>query len=337
MNEIHRSAGRVWLAFSAALVVTACGSETQLFLPADGAAANDIAADGATGGAGLPDGADDPLSDTATMASEALDLLADGPAMPRDLLQAGGDLPSDGPSAVTDAVDSAAHLSEAASRDLAVDLEPDTGDGKQSSAGRDCANAIVPSNLVNGGVTDFSDWKSSKWGSTSGGLWGYVYGYRGPYSSMFVGASAAAKNLFAVGTVKPGDYAGAGIEFGVCATAVSFTQLQFTAVGSYPGCDLEVLIKTFAQQPITSLPAGGCDTSAPEGCYHFPSVKKVVVPATEPGPVVIRLSDVTDWSAQNAGQVIGIDWHWTPNGDLDPDAGIGCPIDVTISDIRFVQ
>ena len=43
---------------------------------------------------------------------------------------------------------------------------------KPSNGGLDCSNAVVPNNLVNGGVTDFTDWKGSsgKWGDPQGSL-----------------------------------------------------------------------------------------------------------------------------------------------------------------------
>ena len=46
--------------------------------------------------------------------------------------------------------------------------------------------------------------------------------------------------------------------------------------------------------------------------------------------------DITNWSETNANQLIGLQWQWTTNGTLDPDAGVGCPIDAKISDIRFL-
>ncbi len=345
MNALHGRHGRARLALLAVFGVTACGDNTELLAPADGAAAKDVvaeesrdASDGKAWASGpetfTPDAmlaaddagmdasnrADDLLPDRTPLPSDAHGLPVTDVALPFDLRQADG----------------AAYGPEASPSDLPVSLTPDMGDGKQPSAGLDCTNAIVPNNLVNGGVTDFSDWKSSKWGNTAGGLWGYVYGYGDVSSRISFGASAADKNLRAMGTVMPGGYAGFGVSFGVCTTVTSFTQLQFTAGGTYPGCDLEVQIRTFDQQPTTGNPAGGCDTTAPAGCFNFPTTKKVVFPANQPAPVVIRLSDVAGWSEANARQVIGFQWQWSPNADLDPDAGIGCPIDVTITDIRFV-
>ncbi len=206
---------------------------------------------------------------------------------------------------------------------------------KPPTGGLDCSNAIVPDNGGNGGVTDFSDWGSSKWGNTSG-LWGYMYSYNGTKgSTMSAGADSSAKSMHVTGSVMAGDYGGAGISFGVCATVTSFSQIQFTLSGSSPGCDLELQIKTFDQQPVDQNPAGGCLQDASAGCYNFPVAKKVAVPSSDPTTVTTSLGDFSSWSDANAAQVVGLQWQWTGTG-VDPDAGVGCPIDVNITDIKFV-
>ena len=216
-------------------------------------------------------------------------------------------------------------------------LKYDAGtDAKPSTGGLDCSAAMVPNNLVEGGVTDFSDWKSSKWGDPNG-LWGYMYSYPGTNgSTMNVGADAAAKSMHVTGSVMAGDYGGAGISFGVCTTVASFSHVQFTLSGSSPGCDMELQIKTFDQQPITQNPAGGCYQDASAGCYNFPVVKQIAIPSSEPTTIVTPLDSFSSWSPENAGQVVGMQWQWTGT-NLDPDAGVGCPIDVTITDIKFLS
>jgi hypothetical protein len=58
--------------------------------------------------------------------------------------------------------------------------------------------------------------------------------------------------------------------------------------------------------------------------------------------VAVKLSDVQNWSAANAAQVVGLQWQFTsPPSALDasaadPDAAVGCPIDVTVTDIKFL-
>ncbi len=217
--------------------------------------------------------------------------------------------------------------------DAATDARPTTG-------GLDCANAMVPNNLVEGGVTDFSDWKSQKWGD-SNGLWGYMYSYKGPAgSTMAASIDASAKTLHATGSLVPGDYIGVGLSFGVCTTVTSFTHVQFTAFGSWAGCDLEMQIKTFDQQPISQNPAGGCFQDASAGCYNFPAAKQVALSSGEPVTVVVPLDTFSNWSTENAGQVVGLQWQFTTPAP-EPDAGTAtsdteCPVDLTIGDIKFV-
>jgi glucuronoarabinoxylan endo-1,4-beta-xylanase len=215
-------------------------------------------------------------------------------------------------------------------------LKQDAGtDVKTSTGGLDCSSAIVPNNLGNGGVTDFSDWNSNTWGS-SGSLSGYRYPYAGPKgSSMSATPDSSAKNMRIKGTVMPGDYGGAGLSFLACVTVESFSKIEFNLSGSAPGCDMELQIKTFEQQPIDQNPAGGCYQDASASCYRFPAVSKVAVPSTDVTTVTTPLDSFSGWGADKATQVVGLQWHFT-GSNLDPDAGAGCPIDVTVSDIKFV-
>jgi glucuronoarabinoxylan endo-1,4-beta-xylanase len=209
---------------------------------------------------------------------------------------------------------------------------------KPSTGGLDCKNAIVPSNGGNGGVTDFSDWKNDTWGDPSG-LNGYMYGYASTGSNMSAVANPDAKKLEITGEVLPGQdtYSGTGLSFLSCTTVTSFSQVQFTISGSWPGCDMELQIKTFDQQPIDQNPAGGCYRDAGASCYQFPVKKQAAEASADPTTVTIPLADISNWSEENAAQVVGIQWQWTPNADLDPDAGSPCHIEATISDIKFVE
>jgi len=204
--------------------------------------------------------------------------------------------------------------------------------------GLDCTAAVTPNNVASGGVTDFTDWKQStgKWGDTAG-LYGTIYPYAGPMgSTMGASVDTTAKALHAVGSVTAGDYGGVGIGFSVCATVTSFTQLQFDVAGSSPGCDMELQFKTYDQQPNNATPAGGCDPNGTGGCYNFPVVKQVAVPSDTPTTVVTPLDTVTNWSAKNAAQVVGLQWQWTGTNIPANDAGAGCPIDVTITNVKFL-
>jgi glucuronoarabinoxylan endo-1,4-beta-xylanase len=229
---------------------------------------------------------------------------------------------------------------------LVLPPPPDGGvDTKPVSNGLDCSNAIVPNNLVPGGVTDFTDWspQNSKWGDAQG-LSGYIYPYHGPVqgSAMSANVDNTAKALHATGTVMPGDYCGTGLSFLACTTVTSFSAIQFTLSGQPlgPGCEMELQMKTFDQQPINQTPAGGCYQDAGTSCYNFPVKKQVAVPSSNPTPVVVQLTDISNWSDANAAQVVGMQWQWTsPTPDLDAgavDASAGCTIDVTITGIKFL-
>ena len=131
-----------------------------------------------------------------------------------------------------------------------------------------CSAAVVPSNVSSGGVTDFSDWSNStgKWGNTQG-LYGAIYGYAGPSgnaSTMSASVDATNKDLHGVGSVASGGYAGIGLSYCACSTVASFSQVQFTVSGSWPGCDLQMQIKTFDETPTSQNPMGGCAASS---CY----------------------------------------------------------------------
>ena len=221
-------------------------------------------------------------------------------------------------------------------------------DARRPSSGLDCSAAVVPDNLVNGGVTDFSDWKGStgKWGNPQG-LYGAIYGYAGPLgSTMTANVDTTGDDLHATGSVAANDYGGVGLSFSVCATVTSFSQVQFTVSGSAPGCDMQLQIKTFDQQPDNQTPAGSCDPSADAGCYNFPAVTRVAVPSSTPVTVVTPLGSISNWSPANAAQVVGMQWQFTgtkPAGDGGADAGAvsdaaaaACPIDVAITGIKFL-
>jgi hypothetical protein len=194
----------------------------------------------------------------------------------------------------------------------------------------DCKNAIVPANGSNGGVTDFSDYAtcSGKWGTKSN-LYGPIYGYAGKSSSLK--SEVTSGGLHMTGSVVAGDYGGGGISFNVCATVASFTKLQFTVSGSAPGCDLELQIKTYDQVPTDQ--GGGCSASS---CYSFPVAKQVAVLSSSPTEISKTLAtDFSPWNSTNAGQVVGLQWQFTGT-NLDGDAGTSCPVDVTITKIKFM-
>jgi hypothetical protein len=205
-----------------------------------------------------------------------------------------------------------------------------------NSSGLICsAAAMVPANGTSGGVTDLTDWNPScyHWGSNPG-LFGAIYDYAESKSNMKVSVDGTPKVLHFKGTVASGSYGGGGLSFYVCASVASFTQVGFTVSGSSPGCDLELQIQTFDQRPTNQTPPGGCDPAG--SCYGFPVAKKVAILPATGTPVTKLLSDFSGWStATSANQVVGLQWQFTGT-QLDPDAGPGCPVDVTITDVKFL-
>ena len=209
--------------------------------------------------------------------------------------------------------------------------------GSGGSTSQACLSPIVPANGTSGGVTDFGDYSTTtgKWGSTSG-LYGPIYAYKGPNSSMTAKVETTGeKTLHATGAVAPGDYAGAGVSFAVCATVAEFTQVQFTISGSIGDCALELQLKTFDQTPTTGDPPGGCDSST-TSCYGYPAFKQIVVPTSTATDVVKPLANFSGWSAANARQVVGLQWQLTKAPASDPDAGTSCAIDIQLDNIKFL-
>jgi len=223
---------------------------------------------------------------------------------------------------------------------LTIPEIPDAGaDATQTHVGDtsslDCADPVTPDNLVSGGVTDFTDWAGStgKWGSPNG-LYGAVYAYSGPKGSM-VSANVDTSNndLHVTGSVAAGDYGGAGLAFFDCATVASFSQVQFTVSGSAPGCELDLQIKTFDQQPSSQTPPGGCSLEA-GSCYNFPTFASIAVPTSTAQTITSPLSSFSTWSSADVTQVVGLQWQFSGT-DVDP--GASCPIDVAITDIKFLS
>jgi len=213
--------------------------------------------------------------------------------------------------------------------------------GSTRAPGLDCPNAIEPANGASGGVTDFSDWSSSngRWGDPNG-LFGAIYGYKdSDGSTMSASVDSDNRALHAVGSVVSNGYGGIGIGFQVCTKVGNFTKIAFDIMGSSPGCQMDLQIQTFDQRPSDQSPPGGCDPSG--SCYGFPTATNAVdleTPISSFTTVEIPLADVTSWSAENAAQVVGLQWQWGGTSvPADPDGGItGCPIDVYVTNVKFL-
>lgn len=201
-----------------------------------------------------------------------------------------------------------------------------------SSAVLNCAAAIVPANSsTNGLVTNFSDWNgtTAQWGSTTTGLNGTVFRYTdtGNASTTMTAATSSA-GLHLTGNV--GTWAGGGLTFLECATVASFTQVQFTiANATASSCALEMQIQTFALRPADQVPAGGCKADGGT-CFGFPAKSAIVsLSATFAAKAVTTVlqGNFSNWSTANANQVVGVQWQFT---------GSACPVDVTISSVKFL-
>jgi len=210
------------------------------------------------------------------------------------------------------------------------------GTGGSTSTGLNCDDAVVPENGI---VTDFQDWKSPRWGSTDG-LYGTIYRYSDSDSNMTAAVEAAGTETFALhatGSVVDSSYGGVGLGFLVCTTVAKFSQIQFDIMGSSPGCDLELQVKTYDQQPTSDSAGGGCDSNAGD-CYQFPVKKQVVdlsTPIDDFTTFTVPFADIPDWSDDTATQVVGLQWQWTGT-HVELDAGAGCPIDVMITNVKFL-
>jgi hypothetical protein len=210
-------------------------------------------------------------------------------------------------------------------------------------SGLDCANAVVPGSQSDGTlgvVTDFSEWNNSqgRWGTTDA-LYGAIYSYAGASSSMnSAKVEGTPPGMHLTGAVADNDYGGGGIGFSVCAKVEQFTQIQFDIIGGAPGCDLELQLQTFAQRPTSQSPAGGCNQDT-TSCYNFPVIKQVIdvsLPIAEMTTVTKPLSEFSDWSTDNANQVVGLQWQFTGTTVDMATTPDGCPIDVTITNVKFL-
>ena len=100
---------------------------------------------------------------------------------------------------------------------------------------------------------------------------GDVPGLQGLDIGQHPGDHLVAGNLHHTATLIAGGYAGAGLSFGVCATAAAHNAVQFSITGSLGGCALEFQAQTYSEQlaqtaaaataPVTETPAA--DVSAP--------------------------------------------------------------------------
>jgi hypothetical protein len=206
------------------------------------------------------------------------------------------------------------------------------GTGGSTVVKLECTSPIVPANGSNGGVTDFADFSATtgQWGPTDG-LHGGAFGYAASGSTIADTVDGSGLHLTGTIAATAGAYGGGGLSYHVCTTVAQFTRIQFTVQGSTSGCDMELQIRTFDQLPAEQNPGGGCYRDAGGSCFGFPHLKPVAVPTATPTDVVKPLASFTNWSTANANQVVGLQWQLS-----NPSSASTCPIDVTITNIKFL-
>ena len=196
--------------------------------------------------------------------------------------------------------------------------------------------AIVPAKGgTNGLVTDFSDWGvagTGKWGSSSG-LNGTIFGYTdGGNASTTMTAAGSTAGLHLTGKV--GTWAGGGLSFLSCTKVDTFTQVRFDIKAAASACTVQMQIPTFDQRPMENIPAGGCKADGGTACYQSPGMANIVslstVITTPTAVTKVLQGNFSNWSSANAKQVVGVRWQF-----VNPGSGT-CPIDVTVTSVRFV-
>jgi hypothetical protein len=199
--------------------------------------------------------------------------------------------------------------------------------GAGGSTAYNCASPLVP---ASGYVTNFKDWNATtaRWGT--GTLIGTIFNYAStsPAATMTAKVEGTTPGLHLVGSVSSTGYAGGGLTFLSCVAVGTNTKISFDVYGSAGSCAVELQLQTFDQRPTTADPPGSCNPSGT--CYTFPRKSQVVSLSTAvaaPGTTVSNtLSSLTNWSAAEGAQIVGVQWQFTGT----------CSIDATFTNIKFL-
>jgi len=201
--------------------------------------------------------------------------------------------------------------------------------GSGGTAAYNCASAIAP---TNGLVTDFANWNATTSTWTSGTLSGNIYRYGSSSATTTAKVEGTPAGLHVAGSVPSNNYGGGGLTFLSCVTVTAFTKISFEVYGSAANCAIELQLQTYDQRPADQTPPGGCRSDGGSSCFKFPTVSQVVALATAvaaPGTTVsTTLSSMTNWSSAAAGEIVGIQWQFTPNGGT-------CTANATFTNITF--
>jgi hypothetical protein len=107
-------------------------------------------------------------------------------------------------------------------------------------------------------------------------------------------------------------------------TTASFTKILFDVYGSAAGCTIDLQLQTFDQRPNNQTPPGGCNPSGT--CYTFPHIVVNPTLTSTPTTVTTTLSTMTNWTAAEGAQIVGIQWQFT---------GSTCTPGATFTNIKF--
>ena len=184
-----------------------------------------------------------------------------------------------------------------------------------------CAAPVPP---MAGAVTDFSDWNvaTQRFGSP-GGIVGTIFSYAGTGSTATGAVDSVAGNLHHTATLIAGGYAGAGLSFGVCATAAAHNAVQFSITGSLGGCVLEFQAQTYSDKSTTL--GGGCVAAS---CI-FPVRSNLAI---SPSAITVPFEGLTGGAPKpfNAAEIVGLQWQVT-NPTQTP-----CTVDIRVDNIKFL-
>lgn len=193
-----------------------------------------------------------------------------------------------------------------------------------------CSAAISPEG---GLVTDFTNWNASTSTWTSGTLTGNVYRYGSNSSSTAYAVEGTPAGLHLTGSIPSNNYGGVGLTFLSCVTVTTFTRITFDVYGSASNCAIELQLQTYDQRPADQTPPGACKADGGSSCYKFPTASQVVNlgnAVAAPGTTVsVTLSSMTNWTSAAAGQIVGVQWQFTPNGGT-------CTPNATFTNVKFV-
>jgi hypothetical protein len=157
-------------------------------------------------------------------------------------------------------------------------------------------------------------------------------------STMSGAVDTTAGNFKVTGSVAPGDYGGAGLQFLQCVNTTMWHGFTFTLGGDNAGCPVSFVVQTFEQQSNTQ--GGGCDKTMVT-CYQFPKISLTFGTS----PMTIMFSDLMGGfpvdPTQIGTEIVGLQWQFDAPASTGTDADGGTSttcqnIAMTIDDVSLV-